>query len=345
MTTIDQPVIHTLANGVRLVCDPIPGLETLALSVAVGRGSRFETPRQSGWAHLLEHMVFKGAGERSAREIVEVIEAEGGQINAATGHDRTSFQVRALRGGLPLGMAVIADLVQRPKLDADDLAREKPVINQEIAEAADTPDDLVFELAQAAAFAGQPLGRPILGTPRTVGAATPEQLSAFHASLYAPDAIVIAAAGAVDEGQLLALAEDLFARAGHEHAARADRGGPPALSAARRPRPRPWSRRIWSCCSPLSGCVIRTISPCACWRKSSAAACLPVCSRRCGSIWASPTPSTPMPTPTATPACWASMPEPRARMRPEAAKVSAAQNAGADRRGAGRRNWPAPRPS
>ncbi|MBV9510682.1 MAG: insulinase family protein [Caulobacteraceae bacterium] len=191
----------------------MPGLETLALSVVVGRGSRWETPAESGWAHLLEHMVFKGAGERSARDIVEAVEAEGGQLNAATGHERTSFQVRALKDGLQLGLEVIADLVLRPTLDAGDLAREKPVIRQEIAEAADTPDDLVFELAQAKAYAGQPLGRPILGARRTVGAATPERLAAFHARLYAPDAIVISAAGAVDEDELLRLSEQLFAAA------------------------------------------------------------------------------------------------------------------------------------
>jgi len=208
-----MPAIHTLPNGVRVVCDPMPGLETLALSVVVGRGSRWETPAQSGWAHLVEHMVFKGAGERSARDIVEVIEAEGGQINAATGHDRTSYQVRALRGGLRLGAEVISDLVWRPTIRADDLEREKTVINQEIAEAADTPDDLVFELAQAQAFAGQPLGRPILGQPKTVATATSETLKAFHAGLYGPDAIVIGAAGAVDEGDLLRLAEGLFSDA------------------------------------------------------------------------------------------------------------------------------------
>jgi predicted Zn-dependent peptidase len=165
-------------------------------------------------------MVFKGAGDRSAREIVEVIEAEGGQINAATGYERTSFQVRALRGGLELGFDLIADLIQRPTLKPDDLAREKPVIAQEIAEAADTPDDLVFELAQGAAFGDHPLGRPILGTDASVGAATPDALSAFHRSLYAPDAIVISAAGAVNEGELLALAEARFGRGdGHAGAA------------------------------------------------------------------------------------------------------------------------------
>ena len=221
-----MPAIHTLANGVRVVCDPMPGLETLALSVVVGRGSRWETPAQSGWAHLLEHMVFKGAGERSARDIVEVIEAEGGQINAATGHDRTSYQVRALRGGLTLGAEVIADLVWRPTIRADDLEREKTVVGQEIAEAADTPDDLVFELAQGQAFAGQPLGRPILGQPKTVASATSESLKAFHAGLYGPDAIVIGAAGAVDEEDLLRLTERLFSETAKAPA-------PPPVSPAR----------------------------------------------------------------------------------------------------------------
>lgn len=207
------PRVHTLANGVRVVCDPLPGWQTVALSVVAGRGARFEDARRSGWSHLLEHMVFKGAGGRSAREIVEVIEAEGGHINAATGYERTSFQVRALKGGLDLGSAVISDLVLRPAMDAGDLAREKQVVGQEIAEAADTPDDLVFELAQAAAFADQPLGRPILGTMASIKDATPETLGAWRADLYAPTSLVVSAAGAVDEDELLKLAERDFGAA------------------------------------------------------------------------------------------------------------------------------------
>jgi predicted Zn-dependent peptidase len=186
----------------------------VALSVVAGRGARFEDAGRSGWSHLLEHMVFKGAGGRSARDIVEVIEAEGGHINAATGYERTSFQVRALKDGLDLGSAVIADLVQRPTMDAGDLAREKQVVGQEIAEAADTPDDLVFELAQEAAFDGQPLGRPILGTTKSIKGATPETLGAWRAALYAPDSLIVSAAGAVDEDELLKLAERDFGGAG-----------------------------------------------------------------------------------------------------------------------------------
>ncbi|MGZ6050010.1 MAG: M16 family metallopeptidase, partial [Phenylobacterium sp.] len=172
-----------------------------------------------GWSHLLEHMVFKGAGGRSAREIVEAIEAQGGHINAATGYERTSFQVRALSGGLDLGSAVIADLVQRPTMDEADLAREKQVVGQEIAEAADAPDDLVFELAQTAAFDGQPLGRPILGTPASIGTTTPQSLNAWRASLYGPQTLVVSASGAVDEDDLLRLAERDFGPASGEGSA------------------------------------------------------------------------------------------------------------------------------
>lgn len=210
MNRSSAPRLHTLANGVTLICDPAPGFDTLALSVVAGRGARWEDPAHGGWSHLLEHMVFKGAGGRTASEIVEAIESAGGQLNAATGHERTSFQVRALGGGLPLAMAVTADLVQRPTLDGDDLEREKQVVGQEIAEAHDTPDDLVFEFAQAAAFRGQPLGRPILGSAASIAPANPGALEAWRAALYAPDRLVVSVAGAVDDDALLRLAEEGF---------------------------------------------------------------------------------------------------------------------------------------
>lgn len=206
MTTI----LRTLPNGVRVVCDPMPGLETLALTVVAGRGAAYEDPARSGWSHLLEHMVFKGAGARSARDIVEVIESEGGSINAATGYERTSFQVRALKGGLDLGMDVIADLVRRPTLDPADLTREKQVVAQEIAEAADAPDDYVFDLIQRASWGDHPVGRPILGRDKTVEAASVEALSDWRAALYAADRLVISATGAVDEAQLMTAAERAF---------------------------------------------------------------------------------------------------------------------------------------
>lgn len=205
------PRLHRLANGGTVICDPVPGYETVALSVVAGRGARWEDGPRSGWSHLLEHMVFKGAGGRSARALAEAIESGGGQINAATGHERTSFQVRALKGGLPLAMEICADLLRRPHLDPEDLEREKHVVGQEIAEAADTPDDHVFELAQAAAFPGQPLGRSILGETHTLQPAAPAALEDWRARLYGPDRLVVSAAGSVDEDELLSLAERAFA--------------------------------------------------------------------------------------------------------------------------------------
>ncbi len=205
-----SPRLHRLSNGVRIVADPMDGLQSAALSVVIRGGTRWEDEARNGWSHLLEHMVFKGAGGRSAREIVEAIESDGGQINAATGYERTSFQVRCLAGGLPLAMSVLADLVRRPSLTEADLEQEKSVIGQEIAEAADAPDDKVFDLAQAHAFPGQALGRPILGAVESIGRATPDALAAYHRALYAPERIVVSAAGALDPEELLHMAEAAF---------------------------------------------------------------------------------------------------------------------------------------
>lgn len=186
------------------------GLRTFALTVAVSGGARWEPEDRSGWSHLLEHLVFKGAGDMAAREIVERIEAEGGTINASTGYERTSFEVRALHGSLTLAMQVVSDLLFRPTLDPAEIEREKDVIAQEIAEAFDTPDDHVFEMAQARAFAGQPLGRPILGSVPSLQPATREAVGDWRARLYSPDRLVIAVSGAVSEAELLPLAELWF---------------------------------------------------------------------------------------------------------------------------------------
>jgi predicted Zn-dependent peptidase len=188
----------------------MPGLRTLALTVAVKGGARWEPEDRSGWSHLLEHLVFKGAGDMGARDIVERIEAEGGSINAATGYERTSFDVRALDGSLPLAMQVVSDLVFRPTLDPAEIEREKDVVAQEIAEAFDTPDDHVFEMAQTQAFAGQPLGRPILGSVESLSSADRATMQAWRARLYSPDRMTVAVSGAVDEDELLVLAERFF---------------------------------------------------------------------------------------------------------------------------------------
>ena len=196
----------------------MPGLRTFALTVAVKGGARWEPPERSGWSHLLEHLVFKGAGDMGAREIVERIESEGGSINAATGYERTHFDVLGLDGSLGLAMQVVSDLVFRPRLDPAEIEREKDVVAQEIAEAFDTPDDHVFEMAQTTAFTDQPLGRPILGSIDSLAPADASSVADWRARLYSPDRMVVAVSGAVDEDELLALAERWFGQAASQAA-------------------------------------------------------------------------------------------------------------------------------
>lgn len=172
-----------------------------------------EDEARSGWSHLLEHLVFKGAGDMGARDIVERIEAEGGSINAATGYERTSFEIRGVEGSLGLALQVVSDLVFRPTLDPVEIEREKDVVAQEIAEAFDTPDDHVFEMAQAAAFDGQSLGRPILGSVESLKPVTRQSIEAWRAALYSPDRMVVSVSGAVDEAELLKLSELWFGSA------------------------------------------------------------------------------------------------------------------------------------
>jgi len=203
--------IHIASErGPVLVAEPHGPSPVVAVQLWFRTGSAREGVGLHGAAHFLEHMVFKGAGARGAHDIVEAIEAKGGQINAATGYERTSFQVRGMADVLTLGLEICADLIRRPTLAAEDLVREKQVVGQEIAEAADTPDDRVFDLAQGVAFEGQALGRPILGTTESVDAATPARLGAFRQGYYAPGRLCVAVAGRVDEDDLLRRVEALF---------------------------------------------------------------------------------------------------------------------------------------
>ena len=199
-----------LANGLRVVSHAMPHLETVSLGVWVGVGARCESGAQHGISHLLEHMALKGTARRSAREIAEEIETVGGDLNAATSLETTAYYARVLKADIPLAVDIIADIVRDPKFDAGELAREQDVIMQEIAAAEDSPDDVAYDLAQAAAFPDQPVGRPILGTCESVRSFTPDDLTAYMKSHYAPGSMVLAAAGAVDHAQLVQLAEARF---------------------------------------------------------------------------------------------------------------------------------------
>ncbi|MDC7674953.1 M16 family metallopeptidase [Asticcacaulis machinosus] len=190
--------LYRFENGLRLLVDPMPGLKTFALTAIVHGGTRFETETQSGWAHLLEHMVFKGAGGRSARELAEVIEHQGGTINASTSYEHTRFEVRGMSHLLPLALEVVTDLMFRPTMSPDELKREKLVVGQEISEAFDTPDDHVFDLLQSACFAGQSLGRPILGTVKSLKPVDAPTLRQFAHRLYAPQNMTMCVSGGIE---------------------------------------------------------------------------------------------------------------------------------------------------
>jgi len=202
--------LHRLSNGLTVAIEPMDGVETLSVGLYADVGARSEAEGLGGLAHMVEHMVFKGAGARDARAIAETIEDAGGALNAWTARDHTVFHARLLAGDLPLGIDMIADLVRGPHLDADELEREKGVVLAELGEARDTPDDIVFDHLQEAAFPGQALGRAVLGDESSIAAIDTTALARWIEEQYRPAGLVLAAAGKVDEDQLLALAEARF---------------------------------------------------------------------------------------------------------------------------------------
>jgi predicted Zn-dependent peptidase len=223
--------VTVLSNGARLVVDPMPHLRSASVGVWVGAGARHEPADKAGLAHFLEHMAFKGADGRSAREIAETVEAVGASMNAATEHERTSFYVRCLADDAPRMLDIAMSLVFGPTHPEDDLPREKSVVVQEIGEAADQPDDLVFELAQDAAFPDHPLGRSILGTEATLAGIDRQDLFDFAHNAYVPGRVVIALAGGGDAGAVRDAAERWIA-------------GRPAAAAVATSAPDPGGRTI-----------------------------------------------------------------------------------------------------
>jgi predicted Zn-dependent peptidase len=200
--------ISKLSNGLTVVSDPMPGLESVAAGIWVNTGSRNEEPSQMGISHMLEHMAFKGTARRSARAIAEEIEAVGGVLNAYTGREQTAFHARILKQDVPLALDMIGDILTNPAFEQAELERERQVVLQELGQARDTPDDIVFDHLQAAIFKDQPLGWSILGEEASVGAFDRDMLKSYMASNYRLDGMTLIASGAVDHADILALAEE-----------------------------------------------------------------------------------------------------------------------------------------
>lgn len=201
----------TLDNGMVVITDDMPHLESASLGVWVKAGARSERKTEHGISHLLEHMAFKGTTSRTALQIAEAIEDVGGDLNAATSIEHTGYFARVLKEDVVLAADILSDILQNSLFDEKELEREQQVIVQEIGAARDNPDDHVFDLFQAAAFPEQPIGRTILGTVESVREFKPEVIRKYMNRNYVGDHMVMAAAGNVDHDGLVQVAEQRFA--------------------------------------------------------------------------------------------------------------------------------------
>jgi predicted Zn-dependent peptidase len=220
--------VTTLPSGLRVATDEMDGVETVALGAWVGVGTRDEPEELNGVAHLLEHMAFKGTERRSARDISEEIEAVGGHLNAYTTREHTAYYAKVLKNDVGLAVDILADILQHSVFDDEELTRERAVIIQEIGQANDTPDDIVFDYFQEAAFPGQPIGRPVLGTAEVIAATPRDAIAAYMREHYLPSQIVMAAAGRIGHERHVSLIAEAFDSLpnGETHAAaRARYGG------------------------------------------------------------------------------------------------------------------------
>ena len=202
--------LTTLPNGFRIVTEDMPGLKSASIGIWITAGGRHERAEQNGIAHFLEHMAFKGTATRSPLQIAEAIEDVGGYINAYTSREMTAYYARVLTEDVPLALDVIGDIVLNPVFDPKEIEIERHVILQEIGQALDTPDDIIFDWLQEACYPDQAFGRTILGPAERVAGFSREDLTNFVAEHYSADHMILSAAGAVDHDAIVAQAEGLF---------------------------------------------------------------------------------------------------------------------------------------
>ncbi|MBI1329601.1 MAG: insulinase family protein [Alphaproteobacteria bacterium] len=203
--------ITKLPNGMTIVTDPMPQLQSAAVGVWVNCGGRNETLAQMGLSHMLEHMAFKGTERRNARQIAEEMESVGAYLNAYTSREQTAFHARALKGDVPLAVDVLADILINPTFEPLELERERGVILQEIGQSKDTPDDIVFDHLQSVAYPDQPMGFPILGNEESVNSFGRDDLKNYMGPNYRAGSMAFIASGAVSHADMVALVSEKFA--------------------------------------------------------------------------------------------------------------------------------------
>jgi predicted Zn-dependent peptidase len=201
---------EVLDTGLRLITESMPHVRSISIGVWLTRGSRHETSEQGGIAHFVEHMLFKGTATRTAEDIAQAIDSIGGQLDAFTAKEYASYYIKVLDEHLPTAVDLLSDIVMNPRLDPDDLEKEKKVILEEIKMVEDTPDDLVHELFTQHFWEGHALGRPILGSRETVESFTSDILRRYFESSYVAPNLIVSAAGNVEHGRLRDLIDDAF---------------------------------------------------------------------------------------------------------------------------------------
>ena len=205
--------VTKLDNGMRVATHFIPHVKTISMGLWVDVGARYELPEEAGMSHFLEHMAFKGTRTRTAYDIVQQIEAVGGDLNAATSQDTTAYYVTLLAEDWRLGLDVLADIVLNSTFPEEEIERERDVVLQEIDQTEDAPDDVVFEMAQKISFPDQALGCPILGPKENIKSFKKEDLERFVHKHYKSNRLLFVAAGCVDHDLVVEAVSKAFSGA------------------------------------------------------------------------------------------------------------------------------------
>jgi predicted Zn-dependent peptidase len=199
-----------LPNGLRVIVEEIPSMRSVSLGVWVGTGSRFETKANNGISHFIEHMFFKGTKTKSARQLAEVFDCIGGQVNAMTSKEYTCYYARVLDEHFEIALETLADMFFHSVFSEEEMEKEKKVVIEEIGMYEDTPDELVHDLLSATVFPNHPLGYTILGSEENLRSFTRDDIFTYMANHYTPDNTVIAIAGNVSIKQVLKEIKKLF---------------------------------------------------------------------------------------------------------------------------------------
>ncbi|GFE92682.1 M16 family metallopeptidase [Acetobacter persici] len=210
----DPIQLTRLPSGLIVVTERMERVETVSFGAYVSTGTRDETAEENGVSHFLEHMAFKGTERRSALQIAEEIENVGGHINAYTAREQTAYYVKLLKENLDLGIDIIGDILTHSTFDPTEIERERGVILQEIGQANDTPDDVVFDHFQATAYPNQPMGRPTLGTEDLIRTMSRDTLMRYMSAHYTTGNMVVAAAGNLHHEDVVRQVERHFADLG-----------------------------------------------------------------------------------------------------------------------------------